>query len=62
MSHTTRTIELRRSEKGMNTAEYAVGTVASCGFAGLLFKLLTSEWAQELLEALIESVRDVLPF
>jgi hypothetical protein len=29
-------------EAGMTTAEYAVGTVAACGFSGLLFKLLTS--------------------
>lgn len=26
-----------RNECGMNTAEYAIGTVAACGFAGLLF-------------------------
>jgi len=38
--------ELRRrwaDEAGMTTAEYAVGTVAACGFAGLLLKLLTSQ-------------------
>lgn len=34
---------LARAEDGMTTAEYAVGTVAACGFAGVLIKLLTSE-------------------
>ncbi len=29
-------------EAGMTTAEYAVGTVAACGFSGVLYKLLTS--------------------
>jgi hypothetical protein len=33
---------LRRPEAGMTTAEYAVGTVAACGFAGVLYKILTS--------------------
>lgn len=48
---------LRRSrdERGMTTAEYAVGTVASCGFAGVLVKLLTEPWVQALLKDLFES-------
>lgn len=29
-------------ESGMATAEYAVATVAACGFSGILYKLLTS--------------------
>ena len=33
---------LRRSDRGMTTAEYAVGTVAACGFAGILYKIVTS--------------------
>ncbi|MDQ1603129.1 MAG: hypothetical protein QOE01_974 [Actinomycetota bacterium] len=45
---------LRRSEAGMATAEYAVGTVAACGFGGLLFKLLTSDSIRELLTELIK--------
>ena len=31
-----------RSDSGMTTAEYAVGTVAACGFGGILFKVITS--------------------
>jgi len=40
---TIRTAFRRRSERGMTTAEYAVGTVAACGFAGVLYKLLESD-------------------
>ena len=29
-------------EAGMTTAEYAVGTVAACGFGGILYKVITS--------------------
>lgn len=35
--------KMRRDDRGMTTAEYAVGTVAACGFAGVLLKLLTSD-------------------
>ncbi len=31
-----------RDDAGMTTAEYAVGTVAACGFAALLYKVVTS--------------------
>lgn len=42
-------------ERGMTTAEYAIGTVAAAGFAALLIKLLGSERVQELLMQVIES-------
>jgi hypothetical protein len=32
----------RPDDAGMTTAEYAVGTVAACGFSGLLYKVVTS--------------------
>jgi hypothetical protein len=41
---------LRSSDQGMTTAEYAVGTVAACGFGGLLYTVLTSDAVQGLLE------------
>ena len=44
-----------REERGMTTAEYAVGTVASCGFAGVLVKLLSEPWVQDLLKDLFRS-------
>ena len=37
----------------MTTAEYAVGTVAACGFGGILYKLLTSDAIQSMLKDLI---------
>ncbi|MCU0278107.1 MAG: DUF4244 domain-containing protein [Candidatus Nanopelagicales bacterium] len=42
------------SEDGMSTAEYAVGTVAACGFGGILVKLLSSPDVQQLLGQVIE--------
>jgi hypothetical protein len=33
----------------MTTAEYAVGTVAACGFGGVLLKLLSSDTVVQLL-------------
>lgn len=41
-------------EDGMSTAEYAVGTVAACGFGGVLVKLLSSPDIQSLLGQVIE--------
>jgi hypothetical protein len=34
----------------MTTAEYAVGTVAACGFGGILYKVLTSPEVVQLLK------------
>ena len=42
-----------RPEAGMSTAEYAVGTVAACGFAALLFKILTSPQVRRLVVGLV---------
>ncbi|MEY9968133.1 hypothetical protein ABIA33_006213 [Streptacidiphilus sp. MAP12-16] len=43
----------RRPDAGMTTAEYAVGTVAACGFAALLYKVVTSGAVSSALSALI---------
>jgi hypothetical protein len=51
---------LRRSEQGMTTAEYAVGTVAACGFGGVLYKLLTSDTVVGLLTDLVRRAFDIL--
>jgi Protein of unknown function (DUF4244) len=51
---------LRRSEQGMTTAEYAVGTVAACGFGGVLYKLLTSDTVVELLTNVVRRAFDIL--
>jgi hypothetical protein len=41
-------------ERGMSTAEYAVGTIAACTFAAILFKVVSSPEVQEMLKALID--------
>lgn len=51
-----------RNQRGMATAEYAVGTVSACGFAGLLYKLLTSDFGQSLLTGIIDKIVGILPF
>ena len=40
-------------DAGMTTAEYAVGTVAACGFGGILYKVITSGAVLELITAVI---------
>lgn len=52
----------RHDEQGMNTAEYAVGTGAACGFGGLLFSILTSDFGKNLLEGILDKVTGLLPF
>jgi hypothetical protein len=42
-----------RRDDGMNTAEYAVGTLAAVAFAGLLFKVLTSDAVRNALSAIV---------
>jgi hypothetical protein len=43
-----------RGDAGMNTAEYAVGTLAAVAFAGILLKVLTSESVQAALTGVID--------
>ncbi|WP_342774877.1 DUF4244 domain-containing protein [Nonomuraea longispora] len=45
---------LANRERGMSTAEYAVGTIAACAFAALLFKVVSSPEVQEMLSSLID--------
>ena len=54
--------QTRRDEGGMTTAEYAVGTVSACSFAGILYKVITSGFGETLLERLLDKVMDILPF
>ncbi len=41
------------ADEGMATAEYAVATLAACGFAGLLLTILRSDEVRNLLLSLI---------
>ncbi len=51
-----------RDEAGATTAEYAVCTGAGVGFAGLLFKFLTSDTGQKIVKTVFDHVLDLLPF
>ena len=48
-------------EAGMSTAEYAVGTIAACAFAALLYKVVTSSQILDLLSGLVSRALQV-PF
>lgn len=41
-------------DRGMSTAEYAVGTIAACAFAALLFKIVSSQEVHDMLSAVID--------
>ncbi|MEV4637890.1 DUF4244 domain-containing protein [Actinoplanes sp. NPDC049548] len=46
------------ADEGMNTAEYAVGTLAAVAFAGVLFKILNSPAvAQALTRVITEALK-----
>ena len=49
-----RIIGRRADERGMSTAEYAVGTVGACGFGGILYTILTSDWAVDAIKSVFE--------
>jgi hypothetical protein len=47
-------------EDGMSTAEYAVGTVAACAFAAVLYKVVTGGSVVAALGDLVESALSTL--
>ena len=47
-------------ERGITTAEYAVGTAAGAGFAGLLYKMLSGGFGDPLLNTLFDHVLGLL--
>ena len=51
---------LRGQDCGMATAEYAVGTIAACGFAGVLYKILTSKGVEDVLVHVVKAALSVL--
>lgn len=54
MSFIYRVRDRLRADEGMNTAEYAVGTLAAVAFAGILLAVVTSEPVQAALQAIVE--------
>jgi Protein of unknown function (DUF4244) len=58
---TTRIKQTRPADqRGITTAEYAVGTAAGAGLAGLLYKLLTGGFGDQLLKTLFDHVLGLL--
>lgn len=62
LTSTTTPVPTRRPrpEQGITTAEYAVGTAAGAGLAGLLYKLLTGGFGDKLLKTLFDHVLGLL--
>ncbi|WP_433267513.1 DUF4244 domain-containing protein [Actinosynnema sp. CS-041913] len=42
------------NDKGMTTAEYAIGTLAAAGLATVLLVMLGGDWVSELLRGLLQ--------
>lgn len=49
-----------RDERGITTAEYAVGTAAGAGLAGVLFQLVTGGFGDQMLRMLFSHVLGML--
>jgi len=47
-------LRVEAADAGMNTAEYAVGTLAAVAFAGVLYKVVTSTGVAGALDAVID--------
>ncbi|WP_354641340.1 DUF4244 domain-containing protein [Kitasatospora camelliae] len=49
-----------RGDAGSVTAEYAIGTVAACAFAAVLYRVVTSEAVSGLLNELLQRALHVV--
>jgi TRAP-type uncharacterized transport system fused permease subunit len=49
------------ADAGMTTAEYAVGTLAACAFAGVLWAVVRSSAVHTLLQSVIERALNLAP-
>lgn len=47
-----------RTDNGMTTSEYAVGTIAACAFAAVLYKVVTSQPVMSALQSLLKDALD----
>ncbi|MFD9743925.1 DUF4244 domain-containing protein [[Kitasatospora] papulosa] len=45
-------------DRGMTTSEYAVGTIAACAFAAVLYKVVTSGAVLSALQSLVKGALD----
>ncbi|MEU0302393.1 DUF4244 domain-containing protein [Streptomyces sp. NPDC006175] len=51
-------VRARDGDRGMTTSEYAVGTIAACAFAAVLYKVVTSGAVLSALQSLIKDALD----
>ncbi len=54
-----RSVRAHLDDAGMATAEYAIATLAACGFAGLLVTILRGEQVRGLLMGIVERALSV---
>lgn len=47
-------MDLLKDDSGMSTVEYALGTLAAAGLAGLFYMVATSGFVEGLLQGLIQ--------
>jgi hypothetical protein len=59
---TTATAERRRTEAGMTTAEYTVGTLGACSVSAVLIKIAQTEWFGDLVKSLLENIVGIAGF
>lgn len=55
-------LQSMRNETGASTAEYAAVTCGGVGLAGVLIKLLTSDFGQNVIKGIFDHLMDMLPF
>lgn len=53
---------INRDERGMSTAEYAVGTIGACTVGSVLVKIGQSEWFGDLVRDVLSHIPAILPF
>lgn len=51
-----------RDDRGMATAEYAVGTVGACTIGSVLVKVGQSDWFGDIVKGVLDKIPGLLPF
>ncbi|MFL6088998.1 MAG: DUF4244 domain-containing protein [Aeromicrobium sp.] len=51
-----------RTEHGMTTAEYTVGTLGACSVAAILIKLAQTPWFGDLIKSLLSNINGIAGF
>ena len=55
-------LQRSRSEVGMTTAEYTVGTLGACSVAAVLIKIAQTPWFGDLVKGLLENITGIAGF